>query len=675
MMKKILFPIIFIITFLLANTTKVNAKPIDSRVAALVARNFMVNNTGKNYTIKDIVPEFYYDNSIVAFYVSFNEGGWVIVSANDLTVPILAYNEYGESNVNEKPDNSLDLLEGYYDCIKTVESYSIDNVYAKEEWERLLVLESKLSNKDNDKIQLLSTGNGRIAWGQSVNNDGDCENSYNLYFPSVSDNDNCECDRRYAGCGSVAMGQIMWYWKWPFVSKYRHYAWNDMPIKLYNDTPSKNAESVAHLLKDCADASSMNYLFCEGTWTTVNQINNAFDEYFGYNALKKYTKTDWNNDAWMDLIRSEIDAGRPVFYRADKSDLSGYKHFFVIDGYDKNNPDMFSINFGWNGSRDGFYNLNNILISYANYDIEYNANHKAIVGISPTRTSTYNISNVDYVNVNGNILEEAKNNIVLPQADKCLIVNEGATLIHSSGNMIVLQDGFHAKEGCYYEAFIDPELLDVKDIEVINIPNIITPNGDGINDELCIQVRNANSWEMIVYDRYGNIKDQSAGYFTGNFANIWDGGNLPDEHYYYYLRLKNNYGREYETSNNYVYVYGSTKTALNDRDSNSNIYVQIYDTVELEETSMYIDLINEDCKLNKSEIRISPNPFENYFTIDISNNVGGNELFVYNSMGILKYYDEDIYDKEDIFINGAEGLYFVVLKTNREIKTFKIIKQ
>ena len=152
-MKKILFPIIFIITFLLANTTKVNAKPIDSRVAALVARNFMVNNTGKNYTIKDIVPEFYYDNSIVAFYVSFNEGGWVIVSANDLTVPILAYNEYGESNVNEKPDNSLDLLEGYYDCIKTVESYSIDNVYAKEEWERLLVLESKLSNKDNDKIQ------------------------------------------------------------------------------------------------------------------------------------------------------------------------------------------------------------------------------------------------------------------------------------------------------------------------------------------------------------------------------------------------------------------------------------------------------------------------------------------------------------------------------------------
>ena len=35
----------------------------------------------------------------------------------------------------------------------------------------------------------------------------------------------------------------------------------------------------------------------------------------------------------------------------------------------------------------------------------------------------------------------------------------------------------------------------------------------------------------------------------------------------------------------------------------------------------------------------------------------------------------NIYGKEDVFINGADGLYFIVLKTNREKKTFKIIKQ
>ena len=675
-MKRMLMTskLLFVIIFLIEITPEINAKPINDRVASIVARNFMINNTGRNYTIKDITPELYDGNSIVAFYVTFNEGGWVLVSANDLTVPILAYSEYGENSVNEFPDNSLDLLGGYFDCIKAVESHSVDNIHTKKAWEELLVLENRFSNGNNG-IQLLGTGNGRIAWGQSVNNEGACENSYNLFFPSVFDNNDCECNRRYAGCGSVAMGQIMWYWKWPLVSVYSHYEWNDMPIELFNDTQPRKAESVARLLKDCADASNMNYLFCEGTWTTVNQINNAFDEFFRYKASKKYTRIDWNNDAWMDLIRSEIDAGRPVFYRADKADLSGYKHFFVIDGYDKNNPDMFSINFGWRGARDGFYNLNNILISYAGYDIEYNANHKAIVGISPTRTSIYNISDVDYVNVSGNKHEEAINNIAVPQADKSLIVNKGATLIHTSGSQIILNDGFYAKEGSRYEASIDSDLSDVKEIEVINVPNIITPNGDAANDELCIQVRNANSWEMIIYDRGGVIRDQSAGYFTGEYANVWNGGNLPDGNYYYYIRFKNNYGREYESSDNFVYIYGSTQNTFTHSNLDSNAIELTRDITRSEKMIMSIDFIDKDYELNKSEIFIYPNPFENCFTIDIGNNVGSNELFVYNSKGILKYYDVDVCGKENIFINGTDGLYFIVFKTNIEMKTFKIIKQ
>ena len=66
----------------------------------------------------------------------------------------------------------------------------------------------------------------------------------------------------------------------------------------------------------------------------------------------------------------------------------------------------------------------------------------------------------------------------------------------------------------------------------------------------------------------------------------------------------------------------------------------------------------------------------NFIYIDVmDDNVGSNELFVYNSKGILKYYDVDVCGKENIFINGTDGLYFIVLKTNIEMKTFKIIKQ
>lgn len=308
-----------------------------------------------------------------------------------------------------------------------------------------------------------------------------------LFCPEASYND-CRCGKQEAGCGSVAMGQIMWYWQWPYTSSYRYYDWDKMPIKIYEGTAPDISDEVGHLLKDCADASNMNYMFCEGSWTTVNQIGTAFSNTFRYEAVKKHVKSDWGTDSWLDLIRSEIDAGRPVFCRGDESDLSFNKHFFIIDGYDPDNPDMFSINFGWTGYGDNaWYNLNEI----------YNANQKALVGISPTYASTTTVTDVSYQSVNGIKQEEAQSTITLPCSGKVLDVNNGGTLIHVAGRSIVLKDGFHAKEGSFYRAFIDSRLSEVKDIQVISVPNVFTPNGDGFNDELQVEVRNANSWVSL----------------------------------------------------------------------------------------------------------------------------------------------------------------------------------
>ena len=47
----------------------------------------------------------------------------------------------------------------------------------------------------------------------------------------------------------------------------------------------------------------------------------------------------------------------------------------------------------------------------------------------------------------------------------------------------------------------------------------------------------------------------------------------------------------------------------------------------------------------------------NFIYIDVmDDNVGSNELFVYNSKGVLKYYDVDVCGKENIIINGTDGL-------------------
>ena len=599
-----------------------------------------------------------------------------MVSANDLAAPVLAYSQYGKyAPFEEKPDNYMEFVSGYYESIKLLENETATNSHAQFLWEELSSSgsEKQSSSRSRDNcIRLLGEPNStRIAWGQDFNNNGECNPSYNAFFPEAPYED-CRCGKQEVGCGSVAMGQIMWYWNWPYTSSYRYYDWGKMPIKLYEGTAPDIGDEVGHLLKDCADASNMNYMFCEGSWTTVNQIETAFSNTFRYKAVKKYEKSEWGTDSWLDLIRSEIEAGRPVFYRGDKSDLSANKHFFIIDGYDSDNPDMFSINFGWTGSCDNaMYNLNAI----ANYNGTFNANQKALVGISPTYTSTTAISDVSYQYVNGIKQEEAQNNITLPLSGKVLNVNNGGTLIHVAGNSIVLKDGFHAKEGSFYRAFIDPNLSKVKDIQVLNVPDVITPNGDGFNDELQVHVENANSWELIAFNRYENVVDHTAGFFTGDYVNLWDGGNLPDGIYFCNIRFKNNYGRFHE-SRYLVCIIGANGGSKkgNDNDSpNKETHIQesesdLVSHEELAETNPFFMADNED------RVYIYPNPFHDVLSVSFGNSETSNEVFIYDFLGILKYHKTNVGTRTDFHLDAPQGVYFMLIKTKHQSLIHKILK-
>lgn len=64
---------------------------------------------------------------------------------------------------------------------------------------------------------------------------------------------------------------------------------------------------------------------------------------------------------------------------------------------------------------------------------------------------------------------------------------------------------------------------------VIEIPNIFTPNGDGVNDQFVINgIESCEKRALIVKNQNGQTVFQSSRY-----DNTWDGGNLPDGTYYY----------------------------------------------------------------------------------------------------------------------------------------------
>lgn len=77
----------------------------------------------------------------------------------------------------------------------------------------------------------------------------------------------------------------------------------------------------------------------------------------------------------------------------------------------------------------------------------------------------------------------------------------------------------------------------------LKIPNIFTPNGDGINDYFEIgyddghPINNLNEYflshKLVIFNRWGRIVYEST-----NYQNDWDGGKLPDGTYFYVLDCK-----------------------------------------------------------------------------------------------------------------------------------------
>ena len=75
------------------------------------------------------------------------------------------------------------------------------------------------------------------------------------------------------------------------------------------------------------------------------------------------------------------------------------------------------------------------------------------------------------------------------------------------------------------------EDLQIEEPTKLEIPNVFTPNGDGVNDYFVIKgLEQCNIRELIVHNRAGNIV-----YRNNSYENQWNGDNCVDGVYYYQL--------------------------------------------------------------------------------------------------------------------------------------------
>ena len=372
---------------LLLTVTTIFAERVSQADAALVAKNFMSAPAVQTGVKKAVPTEMVLKKAASAeenqyyVYENANGEGWVMVAANDIAHPILAYSTTGQFRTDNQPMNLKVWLGGYDRQIKRAAADGAEaSESIKQEWEKLR--QSPIVKTATPVVSpLIKTG-----WDQDAPFWDQC--------PSKSGS---KC---YTGCVATAMAQVMNYWQWPKKGTGSHtdkyytsasanfgsttYDWANMLNTYGSSATSAQKTAVATLMYHCGIACDMQYgiaseggsgaytIDYNGYWSSqgIMSAEKALTQFFGYNSetvTGYYRDGDsstgmksWTKAEWIAMLKAELDAKRPIMYAGvgyeDPTDQStGYGHSFVCDGYD--NANYFHFNFGWTNWCDGYYDI------------------------------------------------------------------------------------------------------------------------------------------------------------------------------------------------------------------------------------------------------------------------------------------------------------------------------
>ena len=313
-----------------------------------------------------------------AYYVFNNDaGGFVIIAGDDAVTPVLGYTSTGSFDAENLPDGLKDLLKSYERQIAALG----DNYVANQTATRAAFTGEKLLNT--------------AKWNQG--------NPFNKYTPN----------KYVTGCVATAGAIVMKHHGYPakgtgshsytwngktLTANFEHdYDWASMPAK-YDGTNDAAFDGVARLMADLGVAVEMQYAK-NGSGAYIGNMISALQKYFGYSKLTYLASIDdMEAEAWNAKLRGEIDANRPILYSA--SDASAGGHSFIIDGY---KDESFSVNWGWGGYCNGFYQIGALNPESAGKPTgdKYNLGQTAVIGLQPS-DGTEKISGMGFLtNVGG----------------------------------------------------------------------------------------------------------------------------------------------------------------------------------------------------------------------------------------------------------------------------------
>ncbi|MBP5710332.1 MAG: C10 family peptidase, partial [Bacteroidales bacterium] len=404
-MNKICYLKVSITIFFVMLMSFMKGAPVDTNTVKTVAAAFwaalpdipeQTRNTvpqishTESYSVTDNINGKLTKSVKPCFYVvNFGDDGFVLVSADDRTMPVLGFSTEGKFSVEEIQDNMSHFFLSYKEELE----YVVENdVQASPEnsslWDKFRIpLRDNYLYRANVIVPPLI----KTTWNQSP--------IYNNMCPYISSK---SC-RVYTGCVATAMAQIIRYWEWPAKGTGSHsyyavlsddnstqigtltadfgnttYLYDLMPTSINNSSNQYFKNAVAQLSYQCGVSVDMQY-GCNGSGAYPEDIPYAMRTYFDYKCDGiYYLQSPITLAKWQQLLKNDLDAGRPIVYGGN-SNSGG--HAFICDGYRDDN--YFHFNWGWGGANNGYYTISTT--GTGADDIEYWKYQDAILGLEPNR--------------------------------------------------------------------------------------------------------------------------------------------------------------------------------------------------------------------------------------------------------------------------------------------------
>lgn len=314
-----------------------------------------------------------------SYYVfpNANSKGFTIVSGDDRLPEIVGYSSQGSYDENNLPEGFVSFMKAYqnlYNKVNLGDAEALKNLAEIKAWRNKIAQKKNaaLSNSNASSHANASASAetsyavapllGNIEWDQTSPYNNMCPKYDSVHVAAT-------------GCVATAMAQVMAYYKYPkqlkadipgYVNRWNGipmeiptitreegvYDWDNMLPK-YNmeaNATQQQKDAVAKLMYHCGAAVRMSY----GPESGAAVSSSKLAKYFGYDAdlMMDLSRSSFTLDKWMQIIDTELAAGRPVLYGGQSSENG---HQFICDGKDENG--LYHINWGWSGNQNAYFDL------------------------------------------------------------------------------------------------------------------------------------------------------------------------------------------------------------------------------------------------------------------------------------------------------------------------------